>query len=152
METCIELKPRPSHMLAMLLAGFHALVVVVVIWAVPYKPAMAALILLTVLSWYRAYRVHICHLGRHAVRRLQWQADGSWLLADEQGEMRPAQLLPSSYLHRRLVILNFRLRKSGRRRNVVLLPDSLDFETLRHLRVRLRTQAAAQQSAGLNRA
>ncbi|MGB1580922.1 MAG: protein YgfX, partial [Nevskiales bacterium] len=138
-ETCIELKPRPSRVLAMLLAGFHGLVVVVLLWAVPYKLAAAALILLTILCWYRAHKLHIGHQGRRAVRRLQWQADGNWLLSNERGELRPAELLPSSYLQPRLVILNFRLQESRQRRNVILLPDSLDFETLRRLRVRLRT-------------
>lgn len=151
-EAPIELKPRPSAWLAWILAGFHALVAIVVLIAVPFKPAAAALVLLTTLSWFRSHRLHIRHEGRRAVRRLVWQADGSWLLEDTGRQMHAAQLLPSSYLHPRLVLLNFRLEDSGRRRNVLLLTDSLDPECLRRLRVRLRVEAATVQKTSFNRA
>ena len=148
----IEIRPRSSRLLSGLLLGFHLLCVIVVLASVTYKPAAAALILLTLLSWYRAHRQHIQYRGRAAVRRLVWQSDGSWLLDDGQAKQRPAGLLPSTYLHPRLVILNFRLLDSRQRRNVVLLPDSLDPECLRQLRVRLRIEAAAENKPGLRQA
>ena len=67
--------------------------------------------------------------------------DGRWLLQDQRGEMCQARLLPSSYLHPKLVILNFSLERFPRRRSLVLCPDSLDAQTLRQLRVRLRTMS-----------
>lgn len=151
-EPPIELKPRPSSILAWVLGLFHILVIGVILFGVDPKAAAAVLILLALLSWYRSHRLHIRHLGRGAVRRLQWQADGSWLLDDAYGYSHAARLLPSSYLHPRLVLLNFRLEENGRRRYVLLLPDSLDSESLRRLRVRLRIEATVGQKAGFNRA
>lgn len=151
-ETSIELKPRPSAWMAWILAGAHITAAAVVILAVSFKPAAAALLLLALLSWYRAHRVHVQHRGARSIRRLVWQADGQWLLDDGRESAQPAHLLPSSYLHPRLVILNFRLLTRRGRRNLVLLPDSLDAQTLRQLRRRMRIESAEALKAGFNRA
>jgi hypothetical protein len=107
------------------------------------------LLALVALSFYRNYRRHVLHRGRRAPRRVVCHGDGRWLLQDHRGEMQEARLLPSSYLHPRLVILNFTLRQRPRRRNLVLCPDSLDAQTLRQLRVRLRVVVQGQPDAGV---
>ena len=142
----IEFRPKASRQLALLLAGFHLLAATALVLSVPYKPALAALLLVTLWSWYRANRLHVQRRGRHAVRRAVWQVDGQWQLDDSKGETHSATLMPTSYLHPRLVILNFKLG-SGGRRNLVLMPDSLDATTLRQLRVRLRIEALGGDAA-----
>jgi hypothetical protein len=46
-------------------------------------------------------------------------------------------LHPSTYVHPWLVVLNFRLADRRRLRSLVLLPDTLDADSFRHLRLRL---------------
>lgn len=150
-SAAIEFRPRPSVLLIWVLLGFHILAALVVLLSVAYKLAAAALLLITFWSWYRAHRLHCQHRGPKAIRRLQWQSDGHWLLENRQQQNLPATLLPSSYLHPRLLILNFKLQDGGRR-NVLLLPDSLDAQTLRRLRSRLRIEAASSIAASLKQA
>jgi toxin CptA len=123
----------------------------VLLW-VPGRGLVAALLALVALSFVRNYRRHILHRGRRAPRRVICQPDGGWLLQDHHGQMQPARLLPSSYLHPRLVILNFALDQRPRRRNLVLCPDSLDAQTLRQLRVRLRLAAQGRPDARFGQA
>ena len=80
------------------------------------------------------------------VARLKWGAiaelieetAGEWTLCDAAGDAVTARLLPGSYLHPQLVVLNFACtgRRWGRR-SVVILGDMLDGDSFRHLRVRL---------------
>lgn len=87
-------------------------------------------------------------LLRHerAVLRLIWGSDDDWTLHTARGEAVAARLLPGSYVHPLLVVLNFeidaadmkgRLPSRAHRRSVVLAPDSSDAVTLRRLRARL---------------
>jgi toxin CptA len=134
----LEFRPRPSRLLARFLLVAHALAAVVVLVSVPGRLAMAVLLGLVLVSFYRAYRRHVLQVGRRAARRVVCQEDGAWFLQDTQGVVREARLLPSTFLHPRLVILNFELCRCAGRRNLVLCPDSLDPQTLRRLRARLR--------------
>jgi len=74
------------------------------------------------------------------IQRLVWQSENDWRLESRGEGTLTAELLPSSFLHPWLMILN--LRVEGRRLPVsVALPrDSLDATTFRQLRVRLTTQ------------
>lgn len=138
----LDFKPRQSRLLARFLIGIHVLALITVLAGVPNRLAMVALLMVITLSFFRNYRRHVLHRGARAARRVVCQEDGRWRLQDHLGVMHDARLLPSSYLHPQLVILNFALDARPRRRNLVLCPDSLDMQTLRQLRVRLRVVAA----------
>ncbi|MDX1251937.1 MAG: hypothetical protein IDH49_06745 [Gammaproteobacteria bacterium] len=95
-----------------------------------------------------AYILNTHALLRHerAVLRLIWGSDDDWTLHTARGEAVVARLLPGSYVHPLLVVLNFEINVSdingripsrARRRSVVLAPDSSDAATLRRLRARL---------------
>jgi hypothetical protein len=90
--------------------------------------------------------------GAKVARRVVCRADGAWFLQDNEGALREARLLPSSYLHPKLVILNFALGSRAGKRNLVLCPDSLDAQTLRRLRQHLRVTAQGQPDARFDRA
>ncbi len=80
---------------------------------------------------------HALRRGKRAITRLLWESDESWLLQGADGKERRARLKPGSYVSPRLVILNF---DAGRRPcSVVLLPDAVEAESLRKLRLRLQT-------------
>lgn len=93
--------------------------------------------LLVVMSGGRAFARHAFLTHPRAVVRLIWPAYGPWLLVRRDGTKDKAALRGDSYVHPGMVVLNFDLRPTGRT-SVVLLPDSLDAEALRRLRVRLR--------------
>lgn len=95
-----------------------------------------------------AYILNTHALLRHerAVLRLIWGSDDDWTLHTARGEAVAARLLPGSYVHPLLVVLNFeidaadmkgRMPSRAHRRSVVLAPDSSDAVTLRRLRARL---------------
>lgn len=80
-----------------------------------------------------------------AVREAIWRSDGTWTLTLVSGEQVEARLLPSTFVLPRLLVLNFR-RGRWRSRAMVLLPDALDSDLLRRLRVRLRLRGMADTS------
>jgi len=71
--------------------------------------------------------------GREAI----WEPDGTWILTLVSGQQIEARLLPSTFVTPGLSVLNLRCGR-WRSRAMVLLPDSLDPDLLRRLRVRLR--------------
>lgn len=148
----LDFKPRASRLLARFLVGVHALAALTVLLWVPGRGTVAALLMLVGLSFFRNYRRHVLHRGQRAPRRVVCHGDGGWQLENHRGEMQAARLLSSSYLHPRLVILNFALDQRPHRRNLVLCPDSLDAQTLRQLRARLRVAAQGQPDARYHQA
>ena len=80
-----------------------------------------------------------------AIRRATWQANGDWLVETGKGEVLEARLLPTSYSHPWLVVLNLRLEGRRLPRSLVLLRDSLDETTSRRLRVRLEVEGCGEQ-------
>ena len=69
-----------------------------------------------------------------------WSDEGDWTLINGHRQELKASLLPSSYVHTHLVVLNFLIQEGGRR-TAILLRDSLDSKTFRDLLVRMRLEA-----------
>jgi len=87
----------------------------------------------------------LVHTLAHALRRrpgslvrLAWSEQGEWELEDQAGRRLKADLGGASYLHPRLVVLNFRERGNGRSHPVVITPDAVLQGNLGQLRVLLR--------------
>ena len=77
-----------------------------------------------------------------------WDDANQWQLIDEHQQSYPAQLVPSSYVSARLVVINLRVENSAwfcRHRAIVLLPDNIDRENFRRLRIRLRWYSTQDQ-------
>ncbi len=66
--------------------------------------------------------------------------DGQWWLDLGEAEQQPVELLPGSYLHPLLVVLDFGLAAGGKKR-LLLLPDMLGADEMRRLRVVVRAGA-----------
>lgn len=81
---------------------------------------------------------HVLLRGPNAFVELNWDGEGNWTLLDRDGKTHRARLLRSTYLHVSLVILNFEVNR--RNHSVILLPDAIDKDTLRRLRVRLNIE------------
>ncbi len=70
-----------------------------------------------------------------------WDDNDQWLLVDKWQQTYRAHLLPTSYVHAHLAIINLRLQDQAwysRYRTIIVLRDNLDSETFRRLRIRLR--------------
>jgi hypothetical protein len=75
--------------------------------------------------------------GADTVRALELAARGNARWQDGSGQWHDVEILPSSYVSSRLVVVNLRA-EAGRGRSLVLLPDCAVAEELRQLRVWLR--------------
>jgi toxin CptA len=130
------LRPRPSRLLAGLVALSHGLAAVVAL-ALPLGwPGRLALVLLTVLGAVWNALTHVWPRTPWSVREALLGDDG-WAITLGTGDRRPAQLAPSTFVGTSLIVLNFRCRHWPRW-TLILLSDSVDPETRRRLRVRLR--------------
>ncbi len=130
---CLE--RRPSLTLAGMLLVLHGTAVGVV-WVLELPVwAQIALTLGIGSSLLYALTEQALLRSRRAVKRLVWEKTGDWTLERDGAQLR-AHLLGSSFVHPRLVILNFNL--SGQRTCSVVIPwDGVDSQTFRRLRVRL---------------
>lgn len=72
-----------------------------------------------------------------AVHRVLWPAGDEWHLFTRGGRELVGTLLPESYLRPWLVVLRFKIPLSRTPRSVVIVPDMLDANVMRRLRVRL---------------
>jgi hypothetical protein len=138
----LRIRPRPSRLLAVFLLTTHGTALAVVV-SIPLDWYWRAWLAATVLSGL-AYTLgaHVLYRVPWAAREANWMSDGTWILTLVRGERIESRLLPSSFVARRLLVLNFR---RGRWRSVplVLLPDTLDADQLRRLRVRLQLHGEA---------
>jgi len=134
----LTIHPGPSRLLALYLLVTHvaaSLVVLLVDWPHWVETALLASIALSLIHCLSS---HVYRVWANAVQSALWDADGLWWLRNGSDQRVRAKLLPDSYVTLNLVILNF---KTGRRRrSLILTRDSVDKETLRILRVRLRLE------------
>lgn len=133
----LSIEPRPSRILLIGsvvvhgLAGVAATVASVPLWV---KAGLLASIGLS-LAW-TGYRYGWRRCGGF-ISRVEL-LDGRWRLETGDGIQHPAKLT-GGYAQPGIVVLSFRLEGVWRR-SVALLPDAVDSETLRRLRVWLRTR------------
>ena len=133
----LRIKPRRSRILTGFIIFTHG-------GAVPLSlmslPLWAGLVLSSGIVCSLVYTLnrHVLMHGRNAITDLIWDSNGDWRLLTRDGGNHDARLLKSSYLHARMVVLNFAV--DGRNRSVILLSDSLDPETFRKLRVRMQLE------------
>ena len=127
-----------------LLFWLHAAVLGLALLALRPGPAMAVIAALVALSWLLTRRHAAFGFGPNALARLTWHAGGPWSVHDARGaRWDGVELLGSSLVHERLLVLNFRL-PDGARRTRALLGDELDEEALRRLRARLALLRASR--------
>lgn len=134
----LSLEPRPSRLLlaAILLSHGAALLVLPLLSAPVWLLAAAALAL--DLSLFHQLALHHWRILEASIRRAAWEADGLWRLWSGGGGEVRGRVLGSSVVLPGLLLLHLACA-DGRRRHWVLPADSLDAETRRRLRVRLRT-------------
>jgi Membrane-bound toxin component of toxin-antitoxin system len=134
--TPLRLEPGVSRRLGIFLVLSHgAALAVLPFCGLPLLP-VAALALSVVLSWLRTRRHEVQRSDSDSIDSLVWEEGNRWRLTLRSGQETAASLRPFVFMQPWLVILHFR-RDDGRAARLVLLPDMLDRETFRRLRVRL---------------
>jgi hypothetical protein len=142
----LRLEPRRSRRLAVYLAAAHGGALALLPLLPLGMPVVAVLAGLIVLSWAWNQATHVWLRRDRSIVSLVWLADGTWRLTDRGGTTRVCRLRWDSYVHPWLTVLNF---TGASRCSVVLLPDSLDPETFRRLRVRLGLQGRDAVTPGV---
>jgi len=133
-----------SLQLALFILLVHALPLFAC-WVLPVPLYYKLLcVLVSVASGIHSWHHLISQQPGDAVDLLILDEAGDWYLRDRAGRLRQAQLLASSFVSPALIILSFSLREGGQRR-LVMLPDSVDPDLLRRLRVRLLDQAVIRR-------
>jgi toxin CptA len=144
----LRIKIQPSPTLRAVVVALHIGAVVLVFvsaiaWVV--QLILASIILgsllafLSVNGWIARFIFLEKLLPR--VDELVWGENNSWLLICDAGEEQDAELLMSSFVHPYLTVVNLKVFGKPwycRYRSFVILPDNLDAETFRRLRIRLR--------------
>jgi hypothetical protein len=134
--TPLRLEPGVSRRLGIYLVLSHgAALAVLPFCGLPPLP-VAALALSVVSSWLRTRRREVQRCDSESIESLVWEEGNRWRLILRSGRETGAILRPFVFMQPWLVILHFR-RDDGRTARLVLLPDMLDRETFRRLRVRL---------------
>lgn len=138
MSQTLTVALRPSRVLALVLTAVAgaALACAWISLPLPAFPPLAAGIVLA-WAWPCAQALH---LAPSAVRMLELDAAGGVRCQDGLGQWQEAQIRSGSYVSGWLVVLL--LRRDGRGRSLVLLPDAAAAGDLRRLRVWLRWRLA----------
>lgn len=136
----LELRPRPSRALARWVLFVHGVAMLVAIAMMLLNPWWWPLLAVVAVSLWWTWRDYLRGPCPGQIQRLVWQADNTWIATDRHDNAWQAQLLPSSYIHPRLLVLRF--STPGRWRNfvIVLCRDSERAATLRALRRRLTVE------------
>ena len=126
----LVLEPRRSRYLLIYLLFVHALALLVALLPVNLPMLLRFAIGAAVIISF------VWQINRVPLQYMIWEADGDWQLYEGDGSTIIARLRPDSYVSPILVVLRFDLLV-GRSRTVVILPDMLDRQSFRRLRVRL---------------
>ena len=139
----LVLEPGVSRYLIFYLIVIHSLALAVV--AAPlnlpaiFRFALAVVIVISFVWQWRRTRLN----DPARIYRLVWEADDDWTLWCNDSSELVGQLRPESYESTWLVILRLQFQQGGRR-TIVILPDMLDRQSFRRLRVRLRQARLAE--------
>jgi len=144
-ESPIHIEPRGSRQLALALLLVHAAAMAVVINLGLPPWASLALAGSVVMSLYMTFSTQVLGRGRSALTSLVWDEEGDWTLMDSLGERLQGRLRPNSYVHPRLLILNF-IIEGKPNRSLVLMRDSLDPRTFHRLLMRLNLEGGRSRS------
>jgi len=133
----LHLRPVVSRYLAPWLGLTHT-TTFIVLWQLQLTmntKVLLSLGLLVYLVW--QIRHHLLRRNGNAIVEAVMESDGLWYLVLQSGQQKQAELQPYSFVRPWLMILNFSTGGGCGSLNLILMPDSLDRELARKLRIRL---------------
>lgn len=89
-------------------------------------------------------RQHVFRAVPDAIANLVWEEGDDWIMSLKNGNQLGAKMTTSRFISPWMTVLNF-VDESKRKRAVVLLADSLNKESFRQLRVRLRVGRSSEE-------
>lgn len=134
--TKVTIRPGFSRQLAVYLLVLHVLALGLTALLPLQWAFRIPLTILIVCSLFHYRRRYLLPRGGRAVTAVEWKGEREWILHNVLGETETASLSGSSYIHPRLLILNYRTT-AGKRLSLCLTADRVDREQLRRLRTRL---------------
>ena len=135
---------RPSRILYALLLAIHGGALAILLLAPLSWPPRILLALLLLLSLRHSVARWALLERRRSVVALARDRSGEWRVTLAGGEELEVRLLPDSFVSTWLVVLNFSLAESSGSLSAVILPDMLDGNTLRRLRVLLSMEGTGE--------
>lgn len=96
----------------------------------------------------QSYRIRGLEKYFQSIKSVTWRHDNFWDLETYEGRHLQAQLSGNSFVHPWLTIVNLKLMGQPwyrRNRSLLVLPDNVDSENFRRLRVRLRQLSNSDQ-------
>jgi len=138
----LYLSPEHSVILFAFILGSH-LAAMGVMFLLPLELWLQLLILSAIAaSLIQAICNHVLRSNSTAIKSAEWNSEGEWTLLTANGNEVAVQLQATSYVQPWFIVLNFSISRF-RRRSLILLPDAVDPDLLRRLRVRLKLLGAA---------
>lgn len=133
----LHVRIGPSRCLAGLLVLVHALA-----WAMLYPLALPETLKLALAAAIAVSGVHSVMRtallkSRNAIVALEIGNEGVAIRERHAGQWRACRVLGTTFVSSHLTVLNLELVKDGAVRHVVLLPDNVDRDDFRRLRVQL---------------
>lgn len=137
-----EISPSPGMAAILIVMHIIALTAAVYLMFTDYTGASAFAILPPFIAWSLIHhlRLHAWRSLPRSVVGLRVDQDGDWRLRQRDGTQLDACLMPDSLVHPWVLVLNFRV--AGKRVTLLIVPDAMDQERMRRLRVRLLTAGA----------
>ena len=135
---------RPSRILAAILVIAHGAAIAAV--ALAGMPPWLQLIAIAALAANLMFEIRQTVLLRapDAVVAIEIASDDALSIQTRRGDWIECEVLGSTYVIYFLAIVNLKEQGSGRVKRAVILPDSIDAEDFRKLRVWLRWKAERQ--------
>jgi hypothetical protein len=130
---------KPSRRLATVLLAAHiASAILILVLPLPLWSKFVALPIITASAWHNV-RAYALFATPTAVRSLRILSNGN--LEIDRGKWQSATLVGEQFIHPQLTIIRCKTETSRRAIAIVILPDMLDSEAFRALRVRLKWRA-----------
>lgn len=132
----LALEITASVPFALLLVCVHVGAVAVLVMLPVAQELIAVLAFLAAAHALYATRRHALLRDAKSVVKVLWDTQDEWTLTRRDGTTCSARLLPGSYRHPLLTVLNFKV-STWRRRSVIIFPQRVNAESFRQLRVRM---------------
>jgi toxin CptA len=134
----LNIRLKPSLYLALLLSAAHAIVIGLVL-ALPLPIGLKLVITLVICISLVFYLKRNARLASpNSIIELQIDEDCACIIDMRNGKRLDCILLPTSYVSASLTILNLKTNGELLARHVVILPDAINSDDFRKLRVLLR--------------
>ncbi len=134
--TPLHLEPKCSTRLAWFLRCTHGAALLVLMFSELTANQTFGLVSMVLVSFVYITSRYVLKIFSTSIKSMTWLDNERWILQQRGGETVKASLLGNAFIRPWLVIVCLK-DENRKRHNVLLLPDMLDINTFRRLRVRL---------------